>query len=116
MSENNEKIDQITANLVYHYLVDKGYLETAKKLKKKRKFAVTPINFDNFTLKDIFSCLMKEFMRRRKKLKKFANSIVFDYLKNHKMPGVRKMAIELKKEGPIFLNRTKNFLVINKAS
>ena len=35
---------------------------------------------------------------------KIANTVVYDYLKNHEKPGVQQLAFELQKEVPILLN------------
>ena len=35
---------------------------------------------------------------------KIANTVVYEYLKNHQKPGVRQLALELRKEVPVLLD------------
>ena len=35
---------------------------------------------------------------------KIANTVVYEYLKNHQKPGVRQLALELQKEVPVLVN------------
>ena len=46
----------------------------------------------------------KRLRKNQNRNEKIANTVVYEYLKNHQKPGVRQLALELQKEVPVLLD------------
>ena len=104
MSEQSvETYVEISESFIYHYLLEKECFKTAEKmLKERKKCASYPIKLKGkMTMTDVFSRLITGY-----KSCKISNAVVQNFLKNHRLPGVQKLATKMleklyKKNSPI---------------
>ena len=92
--------------LVYQYLIEKGYLETAEEFRKKRKKGtVNPIYCGEVTtISKMFQLLINVTWPELFRNYKVTNTVVYNFLKNHERPGIQELAFELQKEVPMLVD------------
>ena len=105
--------EECTASLVYQYLIENEHLKTAKLLLKERK----KCEFCPFVeglkkvmnASELISCMIDD-NTGYFEVTKLSNTVVYNFLKNHKKSGVQELATKMKCLVPIELEgQTPNF-------
>ena len=105
--------EEFTASLVYQYLIENENLKTAKLLLKERK----KCEFCPFveglkkvmTASELISCMIADNSGNFEETK-LSNTVVYNFLKNHKKSSVQELAIQMKNLVPLDLEgETPNF-------
>ena len=105
--------EEFTASLVYHYLIENEHLKTAKLLlKERKKCEISPVVEELkkvMTASKLISCIIAD-NTGNFEVTKLSNTVVYNYLKNHKKSGVQELANKMKDLVPIELEgQTPNF-------
>ena len=113
INKMSDVYEEFTASLVYHYLIENEHLKTAKLLLKERKkcefCSVVEELKKVMTASKLISCIIAD-NTGNFEVTKLSNTVVYNFLKNHKKSGVRDLAIKMKSLVPIELEgQTPNF-------
>ena len=101
---DQEIVQQACDTLIYRYLVENGHLKTAELLKEERKNFYNLESKKNEKISEILSLMITEYVE----LNTASNNLVYDYLKNHENPKIKKLAQKLKSLVPPIQIRGEN--------
>ena len=96
MSEIDE---ECSASLVYQYLIENEHLKTAKLLLKERKkcafYPMVERLKEVMTASELIYCMIADNTGNFEETK-LSNTVVYNFLKNHKKSGVQELAMKMK--------------------
>ena len=106
LSNMSDVYEEFTASLVYHYLIENEHLKTAKLLlKERKKCEFCPVVEEMkkvMTVSKLISCIIAD-NTGNFEITKLSNTVVYNFLKNHKKSGVQELAMKMKSLVPIEL-------------